>query len=118
MVGVSLSEPHTSVTALHTSVCMLVGLFGPTTYRKFLMSAFKYFTMIECPRRRGIQLSRENEREGLAACLCGHSKCNLLLAQARPRLIQHLSSYKGIHPASNTSFSTFFLHSAKAAQDI
>ena len=29
----------------------------------------------------------------IAACLCGHSKCNLLLAQARPRMIQHLSSY-------------------------
>ena len=28
----------------------------------------------------------------IAACLCGHSKCNLLLAQARPRMIQHLSS--------------------------
>ena len=27
-----------------------------------------------------------------AACLCGHFKCNLLLAQARPRMIQHLSS--------------------------
>ena len=28
----------------------------------------------------------------IAACLCGHSKCNLLLAQARPRMIQHLTS--------------------------
>ena len=28
----------------------------------------------------------------IATCLCGHSKCNLLLAQARPRMIQHLSS--------------------------
>ena len=28
----------------------------------------------------------------IAACLCGHPKCNLLLAQARPRMIQHLSS--------------------------
>ena len=27
----------------------------------------------------------------IAACLCGHSKCNLLLAQARPRMIQHLT---------------------------
>ena len=27
----------------------------------------------------------------IAACLCGHSKCSLLLAQAHPR-IQHLSS--------------------------
>ena len=28
----------------------------------------------------------------IAACLCGHSKCNVLLAQARPRMIQHLTS--------------------------
>ena len=28
----------------------------------------------------------------IAAGLFGHSKCNLLLAQARPRMIQHLSS--------------------------
>ena len=28
----------------------------------------------------------------IAAYLCGHSKCNLLLAQARPRMIQHLTS--------------------------
>ena len=28
----------------------------------------------------------------IAACLCGHSKCNLLLTQACPRMIQHLSS--------------------------
>ena len=43
LVGASLSEPHTSVTALRTRVCMLVGLFGPTTYRNFEMSAFKIF---------------------------------------------------------------------------
>ena len=30
----------------------------------------------------------------IAACLCGHPKCNLLLAQACPRMIQHLSSLK------------------------
>ena len=35
VIGASLSEPHTSVTALRTRVCMLVCLFGPTTYRKF-----------------------------------------------------------------------------------
>ena len=29
------------------------------------MSAFKYFTVIECPRRGVLQLSCENEREGL-----------------------------------------------------
>ena len=28
----------------------------------------------------------------MAACLCGHPICDLLLAQARPRMIQHLSS--------------------------
>ena len=27
------------------------------------------------------------------ACLCGHLKCNLLLAQAHPRMMQHFSSY-------------------------
>ena len=31
----SLSEPHTSVTALRTHVCIYACLFGPTTYRKF-----------------------------------------------------------------------------------
>ena len=30
-IGAGLSEPHTSVTALRIRVCMLVGLFGPTT---------------------------------------------------------------------------------------
>ena len=34
-IGVSLSEPHTSVTALHTHVCLFVCWFGLTTYRKF-----------------------------------------------------------------------------------
>ena len=29
----------------------------------------------------------------IGACLWGHSKCNLLLAQARPRMIQHLTSF-------------------------
>ena len=29
----------------------------------------------------------------IAACLCGHSKWDLLLAQARPRMILHLTSY-------------------------
>ena len=47
-LGASLSEPHTSVTALRKYVCIYactnVCLFGPTTYRKFQMSAFKYFT--------------------------------------------------------------------------
>ena len=35
IIGASLSEPHTSVTLLHTCVCMLACLLGPTTYRKF-----------------------------------------------------------------------------------
>ena len=42
-IGTSLSEPHTSMTALHTCVCIWL---WPTTYRKFQMSAFKYFTKI------------------------------------------------------------------------
>ena len=32
-------------------------------------------------------------RRTACACLCGHLKCNLLLAQVRPRMMQHLSSY-------------------------
>ena len=35
LVGASMSEPHTSVTSLHTCVCMLAYLLGPTAYRKF-----------------------------------------------------------------------------------
>ena len=50
LIGVSLSEPHASVTALHkcvcTFACLLACFLGPTTYRKFQMSAFKYFTKI------------------------------------------------------------------------
>ena len=52
LIGASLSEPYTSVTALWKCVCIyactFVRLFGPTTYRKFQMSTFKYFTMIAC----------------------------------------------------------------------
>ena len=33
----------------------------------------------------------------IAACLCGHSKCNPLLAQACPTMIQHLSSIYYCH---------------------
>ena len=33
----------------------------------------------------------------IAAHLCGHSKCNLLVAQAHPRMIQHLTSYALVH---------------------
>jgi len=33
MIGASLNEPHTSVTSLHTCVCMFaLILLGPTTY--------------------------------------------------------------------------------------
>ena len=39
LIGASLSEPHTSVTALST--CVYLCLLGPTTYRKFQMSEFK-----------------------------------------------------------------------------
>ena len=48
LIGAHLSEPHTSVTALQKYLCLYVCLFGPTTYRKFQMSAFQYFTMIAC----------------------------------------------------------------------
>ena len=47
IIGVSLGEPHTSVTALRTCMCMFACLLGPTTYRKFQMSAFKYFMKID-----------------------------------------------------------------------
>ena len=48
------------------------------------------------------QCSDSSPARRIAACLCGHPKCNLLpcilsmllLAQARPRMIQHLSSNK------------------------
>ena len=39
------------------------------------------------------QCSDSSSAGRIAACLCRHSKCNLLLAQAHPRMIQHLSSY-------------------------
>ena len=35
LVGASLSEPHTSVTALHTRVCIYTCTLGPTIYQKF-----------------------------------------------------------------------------------
>ena len=38
------------------------------------------------------QCSHSSPPGQIAACLCGHPKCNQLLAQARPRMIQHLSS--------------------------
>ena len=41
LIGASLSEPHTSVTALRTCVCTLACLLA-AIYRKFWMSAFKF----------------------------------------------------------------------------
>ena len=35
IIGASLSEPHTSVTALRTRVSIRLSIYGPTTYRKF-----------------------------------------------------------------------------------
>ena len=35
LIGASLSEPHTSVTALRTRVSIRLTIYGPTTYRKF-----------------------------------------------------------------------------------
>ena len=43
VIGASLREPHTSVTALHTCASM----HGPTNYHKFQMRAFKYFMKID-----------------------------------------------------------------------
>ena len=41
IVGASLSEPHTSGTALRTCVCMFACLLA-AIYRKFLMSTVKF----------------------------------------------------------------------------
>ena len=46
-IGASLSEPHTSVTALRTHVCIYACLLGLTTYSKLYMSVFKYSTKID-----------------------------------------------------------------------
>ena len=35
LIGASLSEPHTSVTALRRRVSIYLSVYGPTTYRKF-----------------------------------------------------------------------------------
>ena len=57
VIGVSLSEPHTSVTALRMRVCIYqticLCLFGPTTYRNNFKSAHSNI------------LRHEIEREGL-----------------------------------------------------
>ena len=45
LIGASLSEPHTSVTALRTCVCMFACLLAcllAAIYRKFLMSTVKF----------------------------------------------------------------------------
>ena len=39
IIGTSLSEPHTSMTALRTCMCMFACLLGPTTYYKFQVNA-------------------------------------------------------------------------------
>ena len=70
LIGASLSEPHTSMTAMRKCVCIYACLFGPTTYCKFQMSTFKYFTMIACHVHADVHfsqlsLNRENECEGL-----------------------------------------------------
>ena len=46
IVGMSLSKPHTSVTSLYVHMRVYVCLLGPTTYCKFEMSMFEYFTKI------------------------------------------------------------------------
>ena len=46
LIGASLSEPHTSVTALRTRVSIYLSMDRPPTFI-FYISAFKYFTMIE-----------------------------------------------------------------------
>ena len=47
VIGASLSETHTSVTALRMCVCIYACLLGPTTYRKFYMSVYFNITEIE-----------------------------------------------------------------------
>ena len=54
IVGASLSEPHTSVTAL-AEVCMYVCMFAQPYTVNFKMSVFKYFMKtfvhVICPAR-------------------------------------------------------------------
>ena len=47
IIVASLSEPHTSVTALRICVYMFACLLGPITYHKFEMSAFIYFKHVK-----------------------------------------------------------------------
>ena len=56
---VSLSNPHTSVTALHVCVCLLLCWYVWTD--PLTAIAFKHFTMIECPCQHILQVvNREN----------------------------------------------------------
>ena len=41
IIGASLSEPHTSVTALSTCVYIWLAMLGPTIYHKLQISAFE-----------------------------------------------------------------------------
>ena len=77
VIGASLSEPDTSLTALCMCVCAYACLlFGLTTYCKFQMSAFEYFTGIDCSRQRALKLNRENESEVLL------SDCSVRMKQS------------------------------------
>ena len=57
------SNPYTSMTALHTCMCILVCLLGPTTYHKFHMSALKYFIKDKCSQWHVFQCRHERDRE-------------------------------------------------------
>ena len=70
LIGVSLSEPHDS-----SYIAWVPLLAHGLTVKPHAIVA-KVFWLDEY----------------VAACLCGHPKCNLLLVQARPRMIHHLTS--------------------------
>ena len=64
LIGTSLSEPHTSVPALRTHVCMLVCLFvclDRPLIVKFKWVHSNYFTMMECPHRHILQWTTEQK---------------------------------------------------------
>ena len=48
------------------------------------------------------QCSHSSTVRWIAACLCVHPKCNLLLALARLRMIQHLSSFVNFRSFTKT----------------
>ena len=60
--GTSLSEPHTSVTALRMRVCIYACTLVWTDH---FLKAFRYFIMFESLCQRVLPLSRKNKREGL-----------------------------------------------------